>query len=187
MPLYLRVQKKERVQNRFEISGAAQLTEGIPPCSVDGDALPTHHHSSDDAGGGDCNSPNGADLDSQSTPGLPVPPRPDPTCPELPSLAPSISHVEFGSGGIPVSAILVTSADADSSLSLAAGIPLWPLISTLFHGLAAFLSSVKSNLSRVHAALDVRSLFSVGNISMAEQGFLLDVAAGRALPPLVKF
>ncbi|GMH32003.1 hypothetical protein Nepgr_033847 [Nepenthes gracilis] len=79
-----------------QLTVAPISTEGIFPCSVDGDALPTHHHSSDDAGGGDCISPNGADLDSQSTPGLPVPPRPDPTNPELPSLAPSISHVEFG-------------------------------------------------------------------------------------------
>ncbi|GMH28248.1 hypothetical protein Nepgr_030091 [Nepenthes gracilis] len=79
-----------------QLTVAPIRTEGIPPCSVDGDALPTHHHSSDDAGGGDCYSPNGADLDSQSTLGLPVPPRPDPTNPELLSLAPSISHVEFG-------------------------------------------------------------------------------------------
>ncbi|GMH21188.1 hypothetical protein Nepgr_023030 [Nepenthes gracilis] len=71
-----------------QLTVAPISTEGISPYSVDGDALPTHHHSSDDAGGGDCNSPNGADLDSQSTPGQPVPPRPDPTNPELPSLAP---------------------------------------------------------------------------------------------------
>ncbi|GMH28232.1 hypothetical protein Nepgr_030075 [Nepenthes gracilis] len=50
-----------------QLTVAPISTEGISPCSVDGDALPTHHHSSDDAGGGDCNSPNGADLDSQST------------------------------------------------------------------------------------------------------------------------
>ncbi|GMH27835.1 hypothetical protein Nepgr_029678 [Nepenthes gracilis] len=79
-----------------QLTVAPIRTEGIPPCSVDGDAFPTHHHSFADAGGGDCNSPNGADLDSQSTPGLLVPPRPDPTNPELSSLAPSISHVEFG-------------------------------------------------------------------------------------------
>ncbi|GMH32005.1 hypothetical protein Nepgr_033849 [Nepenthes gracilis] len=52
-----------------QLTVAPISTEGIFPCSVDGDALPTHHHSSDDAGGGDCISPNGADLDSQSTPG----------------------------------------------------------------------------------------------------------------------
>ncbi|GMH32004.1 hypothetical protein Nepgr_033848 [Nepenthes gracilis] len=50
-----------------QLTVAPISTEGIFPCSVDGDALPTHHHSSDDAGGGDCISPNGADLDSQST------------------------------------------------------------------------------------------------------------------------
>ncbi|GMH31724.1 hypothetical protein Nepgr_033568 [Nepenthes gracilis] len=55
----------------------------------------TYHHSSDDVGGGDCKSPNGAILDSQSTPGQPVPLLPDSTISELPALAPSF--VEFGS------------------------------------------------------------------------------------------
>ncbi|GMH23533.1 hypothetical protein Nepgr_025376 [Nepenthes gracilis] len=65
----------------------------LPPLGPGGN-LSTHHHSSDKVGGGDCNSPNGADLDSQSTPGLPVPPKPDPTIPELASLATTISTVE---------------------------------------------------------------------------------------------
>ncbi|GMH25333.1 hypothetical protein Nepgr_027176 [Nepenthes gracilis] len=50
----------------------------------------------DDVGVGDCNSPNGAKLDPQSPPGLPVPPIPDPTNPELLVLAPSISPVRHG-------------------------------------------------------------------------------------------
>ncbi|GMH21255.1 hypothetical protein Nepgr_023097 [Nepenthes gracilis] len=65
-------------------------------CSMDKDSLPIHHQSSDDVGGGDCNSPNGAKLDPQSPPSQPVPPIPDPTNPELLVLAPSISPVEFG-------------------------------------------------------------------------------------------
>ncbi|GMH21113.1 hypothetical protein Nepgr_022955 [Nepenthes gracilis] len=103
-----------------QLTVAPFSTEGSSSCSVVGDVLPTHHHSSDDAGGGDCNSPNGADLDSQSTPGLPIPPRPDPTNPALPSLAPSISHDEFGFQECPEE---VWHSNLDESC---AGIPMWP-------------------------------------------------------------
>ncbi|GMH22928.1 hypothetical protein Nepgr_024771 [Nepenthes gracilis] len=62
-----------------------------PSCELES----TYHHLSDDVGGGDCKSPNGAILDSKSTPGQPVPLLPDSIISELPALAPSF--VEFGS------------------------------------------------------------------------------------------
>ncbi|GMH16161.1 hypothetical protein Nepgr_018002 [Nepenthes gracilis] len=66
----------------FGVGPPPALTDILPPMGPGG-SLPTHQHSSDKVGGGDSNSP-----------GLPVPPIPEPTTPELASLAPSISATE---------------------------------------------------------------------------------------------
>ncbi|GMH13957.1 hypothetical protein Nepgr_015798 [Nepenthes gracilis] len=141
-----------------QLTVAPISTEGISPCSVDGDALPTHHHSSDDAGGGDCNSPNKADLDSQSTPGLPVPPRPVPTNPELPSLAPSISHVEFGGAILRLLCGLFHLSGVLSLILLGHAAGLFLMRALLF-------LCCKEQPLRVHAALDVRCCLVLDAVS----------------------